>query len=429
MRVEVYEGGQRQEWDAFVRAHPHASAGHLSGVFALEEAGGNHNRSLLLRGERDRLAGLLPLFETETRSLRFVRQRRLASGTYLPGGPLLAPELSARQQRDALALLVAEAQRVAAASRADSIAISYPNVAGGRASVEHYGYLPLRHFGFRESNVVSLLADLNSPEETLLGNLKGNCRNMIRRAEREGAQFRLVERRDEWLALEELNAQTLGDLSYPRRVLEVVWDEFVAKGFATVGAAFAGGAVASVVVAVGAGSSCYYWMGFNARPLAVVGANNLALWRTMLLWKGRGARVFELGSMEFSDAKQRRISEFKESFGGRPVYALGGTLELRPAKQALLSLAGAGVAAVRARRRRAAAHEEATAETPKGKVDADKTAAGQTPAAARAEQKGAREKGSTGKAAEKAAPEKVSAGGETRGPEVVADVPAESRPR
>jgi hypothetical protein len=234
---------------------------------------------------------------------------------------------------------------------AEQVSISYPSVVGERTSIEHFGYLPLKPFGYRELNTVGLLLDLRAGIESLWMRLNASCRNKIRRAEREGAQFHRVEDRQEWLDCYDLNVQTLGPQCLSRGTMELVWDEFVPSGLATVGAAKVGGQIASVVVVVGRGTSCYYWFSFNRRPLPLPGANNLALWHSILLWQGRGARFFELGSMEFGNPRQEHIATFKESFGGTPCYTLGGVLELKPSRRALrelLSLAWARLARRRA---------------------------------------------------------------------------------
>ena len=402
MRIELYTDARRAEWDAFVAANPEASFRHLSALFAFEEeVSGARNRALVMLDERGRLAGLLPLYEIEERTLRRLTVRTLTSGTTLPAGPLFDAALSAKQQRDALALLMAHVERSARASGAERVTIFYPNVVGERTSLEHFGYLPLRHFGYREHNVVSLLLDLREPRDTLFARLKYSCRKQVNKCDRDGVAFQEITGRDEWLGCYDLNVQTLGALAYTRRAMELVWDDFVAPGHATVTATKLGGRTLSVIVTVGLRASCYNWIAFNSKTDFVNGAHNFALWQTIELWQRRGASFFEIGSMEFAVDKQKNIGSFKESFGGRPVYALGGTLELKPAKRALLDLVSVAVAAARAR----------------GRAAGEKTAAASAPA-----EKVAPGKGTT----DKAAPGKVAPGGAA---EVAADVPAGSGPR
>jgi Acetyltransferase (GNAT) domain len=353
MQIEEYNETRRADWDAFVAAHPHASFRHLSGLFALEaEISGARNRSLMIYDERGRLVGLLPLFEVVERALRYLRLRTLNSGTTLPGGPLFDLSLSAKQERDLLAELMAHVETLARSIGAERVSISYPNVIGDRTSIAHYGYLPLRRFGYREHNIVGLLLDLSASATALFAQLKSACRNMIRRAERDGLTWHVITDRAEWLACHALNVQTLGAHAYTPRAFEIIWDEFVAKDTASVGTAKVGGRIASVCVVVGLRTSCYYWLGFNARPPLATGANNFALWHSILLWQQRGARFFELGSMEFDDARQQQIGAFKESFGGTPCYALGGARELKPHRRIVRELLTLARARVQRRKRK-----------------------------------------------------------------------------
>lgn len=350
MQIEEYNETRRADWDAFVAAHPHASFRHLSGLFALEaETSGARNRSLVIYDERNRLVGLLPLFEVVEPQLRYLRTRTLNSGTTLPGGPLFVLSLSAKQQRDLLAELMAHVEGLARRIGAERVSISYPNVIGDETSIEHFGYLPLKRFGYREHNVVSLLLDLRAPRDVLFERLKYSCRKQINKCARDGLTFAQLTERADWLDCYDLNVQTLGRLAYTRRALELVWDEFVARDVATVTVARHAGRPLSVIVTVGLNASSYNWIAFNAKTGFMNGAHNFALWHTIELWQRRGVSFFEIGSMEFADAKQKNIGTFKESFGGRACYALGGTLTLKPARRAFFELLQLSVTRLRQR--------------------------------------------------------------------------------
>ncbi|MDQ3753646.1 MAG: hypothetical protein M3371_02820, partial [Acidobacteriota bacterium] len=106
MQIESYDASKRDLWDSFVQSNRQAGIGHLSGLFALEEeVSAAMNRSVILFDEQRRVVGVLPLFETSRRELRFLCVRELSSGTQLPGGPLFSPQLSTKQQREALTCL------------------------------------------------------------------------------------------------------------------------------------------------------------------------------------------------------------------------------------------------------------------------------------------------------------------------------------
>lgn len=352
VHVVPYSAEHADAWSAFVAAHPHRAAGHLAAVFEIERAtSGAINRSVLLQQD-GKVRGVVPLFETRWKDLRVLPVRALSSGTHFRGGPLLDVALNERHRWRLLEQLAGYIDEQAAALGVDQIVISFPTVVGERPAVEVLGYLPLRHYGFRETNVVALLADLRCDEDVLYAKLDRSRRVRVSRCRSSGVEVRRIETRDEWLRAYELNVQTLGPKAYSREALAVMWDRFAAQGHALAVGVYASGVPASVVLVTTVGMAAYYWCGFNAYPAPIPDANSLALWQAMLLCKRLGIPVFEFGSLEFDSPKQVRIGEFKASFGPRPVYALGGVRRVRPMRSAVLDVLRLGAATLRSRVRR-----------------------------------------------------------------------------
>jgi hypothetical protein len=352
VRIVPYSAEHADAWSAFVAAHPHRAVGHLTAVFELERVtSGAVNRSVLLE-EDGQLRGVVPLFQVRWTDLRVFPVRTLASGTHFPGGPLFDVALGERHRRHLLKHLAAHLDEQAAALGVDQVRISFPTVVGERPAIEVHGYLPLRHYGFREANVVALFVDLHCDEDALFAKLERPRRVDISRCRASGGEVRRIEIRDEWLGAYELNVQTLGRKAYSHEALGVMWDRFVAEGYAIALGVYASGALTSVVVVTTVGTAAYYWCGFNAYPAPIPGGSTFALWEAMLLCKRLGISVFEFGSLEFDSPKQIRISQFKASFGPRPVYALGGVRRVRLMRGALLDLARASAAFLRSRIRR-----------------------------------------------------------------------------
>lgn len=335
MRVEVYDPSKQGQWDAFVHSSSLASWGHLSETFAFNKCAlGAVNRSLILYESHETIAGVLPLFETVSHELRFVRCRSLTSA-----GPLFRDGLSDTLERQALATLVDAAADLARRVNVDKIMVSYPNVIGSQLAIARFGYLPLKDYGFAELNVVGLMLDLRPDVELLFSQMKKRCRTAVKAGTKNGATTQIVRDRDLWLSCHDLNRQTLGASSYSRKTFEVIWDEFISKGFAVAVATLFQGRVASVVVASRFNASAYYWLHFNAHPEIVAGAGACALWETIRTCKQLGTVFFGLGSLEFShDLKQRNIAFFKAGFGGTPFYSMSGVLELKRTKRLSLDL-------------------------------------------------------------------------------------------
>jgi hypothetical protein len=346
MIVNQYEPSMRPEWDALVSSHPDASYGHSSATFDLAAVYGMQNRSLVGR-EGSRLIAILPLFLTEEKELRFFRLRTLLSGVF-PAGPLFHSSCQGKAQRAALTELMEATARLGESIHADRVRINYSGIIGNMPAVTSLGYLPLRDFGYRESNMVGLYLNLNEEPETLRKRMRSGCRSSIKKAE-SLVQVREITDRDEWLACDELNRMTMGPLAYSRPVLEVIWDSFIAKQQATAFAGIVDGQILSVVVTIHGQTSSYYWMGWS-RGRNNTGANHLLLWHAALAARSAGRRYFELGSKEFVNQKQIAIGEFKESFGGEPFYSIGGELTLRSVRAAALQLGRAVIDDVKVRR-------------------------------------------------------------------------------
>ena len=213
-----------------------------------------------------------------------------------------------------------------------------PGIIGNMPAVgTSLGYLPLRDFGYRESNMVGLYLNLNEEAETLRKRMRSGCRSSIKKAE-SLVQVREITDRDEWLACDELNGMTMGPLAYSRPVLEVIWDSFIAKQQATAFAGIVGGQILSVVVTIHGQTSSYYWMGWS-RGRNNTGANHLLLWHAALAARFAGRRYFSSGQKNRGpetdcDWRVRGV------VGGEPFYSIGGELTLRPSVPPRFSSAG-----------------------------------------------------------------------------------------
>ncbi|HEX8983934.1 MAG TPA: GNAT family N-acetyltransferase [Bryobacteraceae bacterium] len=335
--------GFERLWDSFVLAHPDAGVGHLRANFGLADAAGNRNCSILVAGEKDCPVAVLPLYEDERRDLRVFRRRILTSGLEFPAHPLIAPNLAPRVQNAILIYVLQAVESAAAACHADDVSIAYPAIVGGATAVARYGYYPLRHFGFSDDSGVGLLLDLRRDAGELNRTLEASCRNMIRRAQKEGCSVRPVRDCAEWMACLELARETLGPAAPSERVHRACWEHFVAPGYADTCAIVprASETPSNVVVSAGWNGNWYYWKSYNRARDKAPGANNLALWEAIVSAQRREGRYFELGSVEFESSKQRAISAFKQSFGGTPAYALRGVRHRHPIRNAAVGLLSA----------------------------------------------------------------------------------------
>ena len=330
MKFLSYEPAKREEWDQFVLANPQAALGHLSSQFLLSEENVDvTNRSVLMYQDSMQLIGILPLYEVKYSVLRGFTVRTLASAT----GPLLRSNLAPAEHRQFLDFLIDHVKSLADKLGVDRISITYPSIIEEQLAIERFGMLPLRRCGFIENNMLGTFLDLRRDEKELLASLEKGCRYKIRKAEKDGVSISPIETREDWLACEPLNEQTLGKQKHSRRMMELVWDEFIAKGHAHAFMAKQENRILSVEVIHTFRQTAYAWIAYNARPILVAGANNYLLWHCILHSKKLGIPFFLMGTHEFSDdVKMQGISDFKRSYGGTPYYVLGGTFVRRRIK-------------------------------------------------------------------------------------------------
>jgi hypothetical protein len=350
LELQAFEPAFRDDWDAFVRDHPLAGYGHLSGNFDLAAATpGVRNRSLVVR-DGGSLVAVLPLFEQDARVLRAIPVRTLASGAFFPAGPLISSALRGKAEASALSLLLDGVRDGARAARIDRVLVAHPNITAGQPTVARIGYSPLLHYGYRAKPGVGLVLDLSQSVEHLAAGRNSGCRQRINKAQNAGAVVAPIRDRGEWLACYAMNVQTLGSLALSREQFGVIWDRFIEPGHAAAYGVHADGALAAAITVIRANGAAYYWHGWRAEQ-TMAGANHLGLWSAILASREAGCLAFELGSVEFENPKNIGISQFKQSFGGTPFQTMAAALELRPLKAAAIALAEAAIAAARVRRR------------------------------------------------------------------------------
>jgi hypothetical protein len=335
MKFLPYEPAKRDEWDQFVCSHPHAGLGHLSSNFLLEEEQSRTiNRSIMIYEDSMRLMGVLPLRESKSTMSRIFTTRTLAS----LGGPLFRTYLTAPEQSRLMDSLIDHVKSLAEKLSVDRITVTYPSMIEDRLAIERLGFLPLRKYYFSENNMLGTYHDLRRSDSDLLASFASDCRKNIRKAEKAGVQISEIKSREEWLSCEPLNEQTLGQIKYSPRAMEIVWDEFIAKGHAHAYLAQHENRPLSVEVIQTFNKNAYMWIAFNARPM-FEGANHCLIWHCMRNSKELGITSFLIGTLDFSDdPKTQGISDFKKRFGGTPYYVLGGTFVCKRIKYQFILL-------------------------------------------------------------------------------------------
>ena len=293
------------EWNALLMQFPDRTVFHsLAWLQVLCEA--HHLRRLLLRADIDgRCVGVWPCLELHKGPFRIL-------GSPLPGwstaylGPLLANDADPTQILGAC--FEHRAMRRWSYFRC-------------RVWDEHRT-IDLEPLGFsRLAREETYQLDLGASEESLWNNLKSECRTRIRKAEKDGLEFR-IETDDSflddfWRMSCEVYAKSNLKPPFNHAFVELMLQRLVPAGLLRVYSAMHNGRRIATLVLPHNDHTMYYWAGGTYQEFRDIPSNNLLHWRALLEAKRMG-----LGSYDFISTVGGP-GRFKRTFG--PQARLVGT--------------------------------------------------------------------------------------------------------
>lgn len=317
------------EWDAHVEAADEAWLWHR---YAFPETLATWPRSTdesVAARVDGRIVGVLPLRRIGDRRLRLLPADVLESH----GGPAVADNLGRRLRDDVRNAMLEHARRQAT-RRTHEIRLTLPPLApayrGDRVPLVN----PLIALGLEDVPAQTWIVDLSVPEEQLWNGLEGRARTAIRKARKEGVDVRLGTRADlgVYLDLHAITCARTGVDPHPAAYFEVLFERFLeASELIVLVAERAGEVIAARNFGSykGAGNT---WTAAGTAAAGPLGANSLLQWEAMRRLREAGAEFCDSGEAfpGFSEAKQRGLSDFKRSFGGRLYPYYRGRHDLRP---------------------------------------------------------------------------------------------------
>ena len=108
----------------------------------------------------DKLITIL-LFLIVRPTLKILSKRILCSGTHLTSGPLLSDKLASKEKNRLTQSIIEHVKEMGKELNVDNIIINYPSIINEEKSLDKFGYYPLKHFGFKESNSVTMIKNVN----------------------------------------------------------------------------------------------------------------------------------------------------------------------------------------------------------------------------------------------------------------------------
>ncbi len=295
MRPEVKAGGDsldETEWDAYVEGHPRATGYHLMAWRrVIERVFGHRTVYLTARNEGGHIHGVLPLVFLSSRLFG----RFLVSLPFVNYGGLLTDER--RFQEELLEKAIEQARKLGA----DHIELRHQDVPGLCWP--------------QKQHKVSMRLELPGEFDALWKKFTGKLRSQIRRAEKEGMEFRLggEDVLEDFYAVFSRNMRDLGTPVYGSAFFAEILRAFPTKS--RIGVVY----LNDLPVAAG------FLYGFR-RVLEIPWASadrrynrlapNMLLYRSVLEYACReGFQVFDFGRSTPDSGTFR----FKEQWGARPV--------------------------------------------------------------------------------------------------------------
>ena len=336
LQARAATADERRRWDELVAANP------AGGDFVLAEAFADTKAAV----------GWTPRHVVFTRderivSVALVLERRIVTvGTYwyLPHGPAVT---SPEETHAHAAALTAFAH--AGAPRVFAITIEPPI----EHSSEHrnalasgpYSLAPMdaRWREGLQGNTSTAIVDIDRDDDALMASFHKKCRNMIRRAERDG--IRVVEApptSDTFAHMHRLmrlvgggNKQDLNLRS--EDYAERFWRGFSSRGQGSFAAIEVDGTPAVMAYTIRIGDRAFYKDGGSERPRVTPGMSNLMQWHLMRQARDAGAKSYDMlgvppkDRLDDPDHPNHSLAPFKLSFAREVTEYIGAyDLVLRP---------------------------------------------------------------------------------------------------
>jgi hypothetical protein len=312
-------------WDAFADRADEAWLWHL---FYFQDAlatwPGREDLSFAVVDDRDgEVVGVVPLRLVRRAKARIITLNLLES----LGGPACAgglPEKVRLQIRQAAQThLLALARQY----RALAIDLALPPMAPAYRGERCPRVNPLLFLGCDNTLTQTYAIDLRRPEEELWQGLSGNCRNMVKRAEKEGVTVREAGSPADLERYYQMHLETYRRTAaapHPFAYFQQIWEHFTSRGYSRFFLAELRGEVLAAANVGAYKGAMIYWTGASKTGLPSPGVNNLLQWHAISYARSQGFEWYESGEAfpHLQEGKLKGLNNFKKSFGGElyPFY-------------------------------------------------------------------------------------------------------------
>lgn len=324
--------GEIARWDELVAANPAAGDFRLSAAFASAKSE----------------LGVTPLYLVFDRggdvaSVALVLERRIpltGRQWYVPRGPAVTTVADFAEHLDALRMFLRRER-----TGVFHVLLEPPVRLHDEIEPEIAGFPSLmapdlaRRPGVHSNNR-TVIVDIDKSDDDLIMAFNKKTRNMVRRAMKDSVEIVQLEPNDETFAnLHRLMGMAGGGKSdlelRPRRYVERLWRENLARGDGFFLGAEVDGKPAVMAFVSRTGTSGYYEHGGSDRELQSPGMANLLQYEAMRLLRDRGTKTYDMLGVAPDWAKSNddhpayAFGQFKLGFGERVEYIGGWDLQVR----------------------------------------------------------------------------------------------------
>ena len=337
LQARAATADERRRWDELVAANPAGGDFVLAEAFAETKAavGWTPRHLVFARG-------------AEIVSVALVLERRIPTvGTYwyLPHGPAVTTPRETHEHAEALAAFAK-----AGAPRVFAITIEPPieNTHAAREALETGPYslsgMDARWREGLQGNTSTAIVNIDRDDDALMTSFHKKCRNMIRRAERDGVRIVDMPATPETFAHMHRLMRLVGggnkqDLNLRSEdYAERFWRGFSARGQGSFAAIEVDGTPAVMAYSIRIGDRAFYKDGGSERPRVTPGMSNLMQWHLMRQARDAGAKTYDMLGVPPRDQlddpahPNHSLAPFKLSFAREVTEYIGAyDLVLRPA--------------------------------------------------------------------------------------------------
>lgn len=352
------EPAEIDAWDSLVAENPAGGDFLVTRTFAAAKrlVGWRPRFVVFERGE----AGVSPARE----GVALVLERRvplLGAYWYVTHGPSATDPSGFAEQLDALRSLAARSRPPVFGITVEPPILATPE---HEAELERWvGAAPelSRREGI-QGNTDTVVVDIDRDDDALIASFHKKCRNMIRRAERDGVTVREYPADAETFAhmhrLMRLVGGGKGGLSIrPRAYMEELWRGFAAAGQGRFYGIDADGSPALLAFVIRIGAEATYKDGGSERDRTTPGMSNFLQWSAMRAMRDEGATSYDMFGIapewatSNEDHSSYELGRFKLSFGPRVTHVGAFDVAVRPAAWKLWRSIGERVVSALHRRR------------------------------------------------------------------------------